>query len=133
MGDNSTALSFRGLFLDVYGDSIKDLLTKGASYAHIDYNSGLSGCSDTLFFAEDSEKECPTCEGTGMVTENHSIGPFKKNCEDCNASGVIKEEKKDNPKEDSSKYCYHDWEAYKGFSEDYEYCTKCDKKREVGE
>lgn len=25
--------------------------------------------------------------------------------------------------------CYHDWKEYRGFNNDYEYCTKCDIKR----
>lgn len=27
------------------------------------------------------------------------------------------------------KQCFHDWKQYTGFTESYEYCTKCDKKK----
>jgi hypothetical protein len=25
--------------------------------------------------------------------------------------------------------CFHDWKRFNGFREDYDYCTKCDRKR----
>lgn len=25
--------------------------------------------------------------------------------------------------------CYHNWQSYVGFSESYEYCSKCDKRK----
>lgn len=28
------------------------------------------------------------------------------------------------------KYCYHDWVKYQGFTKVYEYCKKCDLKKE---
>lgn len=30
---------------------------------------------------------------------------------------------------DAKDRCYHDWKQYTGFTESYEYCAKCDKKK----
>lgn len=33
-----------------------------------------------------------------------------------------------NPVDTPEEMCYHDWVDYKGFTEDYKYCLKCDAK-----
>lgn len=30
-----------------------------------------------------------------------------------------------------STHCYHKWVKYEGFTERYEFCVKCDEKREI--
>jgi hypothetical protein len=36
-------------------------------------------------------------------------------------------------KEDNKPYCYHNYQKYYGLKENYEFCTKCDEKREIQE
>lgn len=35
-----------------------------------------------------------------------------------------------NPKELSQRYCWHTWVKYQGLNETFDYCEKCDKKKE---
>lgn len=34
---------------------------------------------------------------------------------------------------DKKKHCWHEWKKYIGFTEKYEFCIKCEEKREFNE